>query len=215
MSNFKKIILFFLPILFLVFLMFYFNLKENNSIFSYSNKDNIENKNINEFQISISVNDPIIGNKKAPITIIAFADFACAACKIDSMILDKLINENPNKIKVIWKALPVSFYPYNSSDAIKYAYCANKQNKFPEFKNLAYTNNFDLSSSTLQNISQEIELNEKKLNTCLNDSEKDNYIEMNKNYANILNIQEVPTYFLNNKQITPKNENEWKLILNL
>ncbi|MFA5211162.1 MAG: thioredoxin domain-containing protein [Patescibacteria group bacterium] len=214
MTNLKKILFFFLPIIGLVFLLFYFSLKTNNSLFSYSqNKQNDKTGQI--LQIPISVNDPIIGDKKNSDTLIVFADFACSACKNDSLILENLLTNYPNKFKIIWKGLPIAVYPYDSTLAIEYAYCANEQKKFPEFEKYSYTNNSDLSSSTLSQIITEINLDQKKFNKCLNEENKDNYIKINEYYAEMLNIQEIPTYFFNNKQITPKDENDWKLILNL
>lgn len=207
----RKIIIFFLPLTILVFLIFLINFRQNKNLFSYS----IENNSINSFQIPINTNDPVIGNKRNLKSIIVFADFSCSACKSDNFILEKLLSENLGAFKIIWKGLPVGFYPHNSHIAIRYAYCANKQNKFEEFEKHAYTNNLDLSSSTLDNISQEIKLDQKKLANCLNSQEVEDYIEINKSYADGLNIQKIPAYFLENKQINPKNENEWKLILNL
>lgn len=211
MSETKKIFFIFLPILILTFLLFFLNFKQNKNLFSNETQE----KNNEIFQISINNSDPIIGNKKAPITVIAFADFACSQCKTDFFILEKLLTNYSDKFKIVWKGLPINFYPYNSSIAIKYAYCANKQNKFEDFEQYAYSNNTDLSSSTLNNISQELKLDLKKITNCLEEQTTENYIELNKSYANNLNIQKIPTYFLNNKQINPKNEEEWKLILNL
>ena len=120
------------------------------------------------------------------------------------------------KVKIIWKGLPVSQFPYPSKLVHTYAYCANKQGKFEGFKNYAFTNFANLSEASLEHIAEEIELDNKKLTECLEASETELYIENTKQIAQILNIQAVPTFFINNRQINqPSTQDGWKTLLNL
>jgi len=166
--------------------------------------------------VAIFPEDPILGEKKAPISIVIFEDFACEACKTQAYLLEKLMTEHPGKIKVIWKGLPVSIYPYDTVLAHKYAFCAMKQNKFKDYYYLAFNNGNNLSELIISKIVKEIDLNEKKLNLCLNSGEFEEYLVKIRNQAILLNIQAVPTIFINNKQIkAPQSVEEWERVLKM
>ncbi|MCF6276764.1 MAG: DsbA family protein [Candidatus Magasanikbacteria bacterium] len=156
--------------------------------------------------------DPILGNKKSPITLVAFEDFSCPACSTQSKMLDDILLQYPNSIKIIWKSIST----HKSELANNYAYCANKQRKFAEFKNLAFANQNNLNIDILNIISETIELNETKLNKCLASGEAEIYNQKNRDLATILHVQAVPTFFLNDVQLqTPKSRDEWKNVLGL
>ncbi len=168
------------------------------------------------FQIPIFPEDPIVGNIKSPITLVTFEDLGCEGCKEQNQILNALQEKYPNKIKIIWKPLTVTRFPHSTEIAHQYAYCANKQGKFVEFKEIAFANSNNLSPQTVQSIGQQAELDEKKLTSCLADEKTKAYTENVKQIAKALNIQGVPRIFINNKQIeTPQTITEWEILLEL
>jgi protein-disulfide isomerase len=167
-------------------------------------------------QIPIFPFDPIIGDKKAPTTLVIFEDFACAACAELDNNLSQLMQKHPKKIKIIWKGLPVASLPFPSADSHQYAYCANAQKKFNEFKQYAFSNLDNLSVDTLDIIAQEIELDSKALATCLGSPDTQSYLYVTEQLANVLNIQSVPTIFLNDKQLDyPRTISGWETLLQL
>src|SRR3989338_1742832 len=106
-------------------------------------------------QIPIFPDDPMLGDKKAPITLIAFEDAGCAACAEQHAMFQKLLETYPKKIKIIWKPLPVTLIPYPSGRAHEYAYCANQQEKFDVFVTLAFENQNDLSPVALNRLAEQ------------------------------------------------------------
>jgi len=210
MLSTKKMLAIFLPALIIVGLAFFIQIVNYKPLFPKLKETT------SEFTIPLSTQDPIIGNSKAANTIIAFEDFACESCKQHNEYLENLQKKYPNKCKIIWKGLPVAVYPYPSLEAQKYGYCAEAQKKFSEFKDYAFANTDNLSDTTLQTIAEEIKLDQKKLDKCLSDEETTVYIENTKQIAQILSIQSVPAFFINNKQISnPNSEYGWEEILGL
>jgi protein-disulfide isomerase len=183
----------------------------------YPKIENYDKLNTHEsLTIPIYLEDPIIGDKKAGKTIIAFEDFACEGCKIQSIILDQLLQKNPGKLKIIWKGLPVNQFPYPSELAHKYAFCANEQEKFIEFQKLAFTNGDNLSAEILDIIISQLDIKESKFKTCLESNDPQKHITQTEQLGMVLNIQSVPTFFMNNKQIeTPTNIEGWETLLKL
>lgn len=169
-----------------------------------------------KFIIPILPTDPIIGNKKSPVTVVAFEDFSCGGCKAQHELFLELQNQYPDKVKMVWKGLPVNDFPYPSSDALKYGICAHEQKKFDEFASYAYANATNLSPGTLSQIADEIQLDRSDLDSCLSSERPAKQIELTKEIARTLNLQSVPTFFINNTQIqTPQSLDAWKQILGL
>jgi len=140
----KKLLTIFVPALLVVSLAFFIQIIKYQPLFpKVAQQDNTPK----QFVIPLYPEDPIIGSPKAPITIIAFEDFSCESCNQQSAMLEDLINKYPNKFKVIWKGLPITEFPYSSITSEKYGYCANKQNKFIDFKSsLVWLLIFSMSS---------------------------------------------------------------------
>lgn len=160
--------------------------------------------------------DPILGNKKAPITLIAFEDFSCEGCEAQTKLLDEVVQRFPNKLKIVWKGSPVSKFPYDSRPAHIYSYCMNEQGKFSEWKKLAFTNSRNLSAALLPTLRDQIPINIKKFEACLNSTAPEDYIKKTEEIAQSLNIQSVPTFFVDDKQIQPPQTVEgWITLLQL
>ncbi|HBU07115.1 MAG TPA: hypothetical protein DEB09_03440 [Candidatus Magasanikbacteria bacterium] len=166
--------------------------------------------------IPIYKEDPVVGNKKAKNQIIMFEDFGCEACEYQMELLKELLVKHPDSLNIIWKGLSVSTFPYSTEMAHAYAYCANEQNKFSQFKDQAFANFDNLSTDTLNNISKTIALNETKTSQCITSNQWKLYMNKNTALAQLLNIQSVPTIFINNVQTkNPQTLEEWEAILNL
>lgn len=213
MLSTKKILLVFLPALLLGAFVLFIRFIQYEPL--YPDVTTEEQKDT-QFIIPIFEEDPIMGSKKAPLTIIAFEDFSCPACKMQDGFLQELLSAYPDKIKIIWKGLPVASYPYDSRQAHQYAYCAAQQKKFLEFKQQAFAQYANLSASTLDTIANTIGLNSDDLKSCISLPQSDTAITRIEQLATILQIQNVPTFFVDNKQIeTPETLEAWKKLLQL
>ncbi|OGH64123.1 MAG: hypothetical protein A2821_02450 [Candidatus Magasanikbacteria bacterium RIFCSPHIGHO2_01_FULL_41_23] len=197
----KKMILIFIPALLVVGFALFIQVLRYEPLFPKKNTSSSDGEKPPEFSIPFSITDPIIGQKRAGKTIVAFEDFGCHRCKQYDEILTQLVAKHPNAIKIIWKGLPVTRFPYPSELALKYGFCAHSQKKFTEFKNQAFILNDQLSDATLKKIAVDIALDSTDLEKCLAAPATENYIFQNKNLALQLNIQAVPTFFVDNKQV--------------
>jgi len=211
----KHLFAIFIPAILLVLLIFFVRVIQYEPLFP-SDEEYEKIKPQQDFQIPIYTEDPIIGNKKAAINIIAFEDFGCEGCKTQISLLEQIMEKYPGKIKIIWKGLPVTRFPYESNLAHEYAYCINQQNKFSEFYPIAFANNDNLSEEILNLITKEIDVETKKLNECLQSNLAKAHIQKIEQLSLMLNIQSVPTIFINNKQIDPPQIIEgWETLLGL
>lgn len=166
--------------------------------------------------IPVFPEDPIIGDKRAPLTIVAFEDFGCDGCKYQATLFDELLDRHPKAFKVIWKSLTVTRFPISTKDAHRYAVCAAEQDKFDAFKEVAFANGHNLTPDILDLVVEESDLNTKKLNSCLSSGRPEAHLTQNETLASLLNVQSVPTFFVDNIQIhTPESIDEWEQLLGL
>lgn len=214
MPKTKYLFLILLPAILIVAIALLINIWEYEPLYP-KQADNEQNLQQN-LLVPLFPEDPIVGNKKAPLAIVVFGDLSCGACAQQAKMFDDLLKKYEDKIKIIWKLLPVTQFPYNTENAHKYAYCANQQNKFIEFKNYAFANKDNLSQYTLDAIAEQIELDKEDLKKCIESKNTEQYIKNLKAVAQLLNIQSVPTIFIQNKQVQPQTSVErWEVYLNL
>lgn len=121
--------------------------------------------------------DPVIGDKNAPVTIIEFSDYECPFCKrhFDDT-LPQLIKEyvDKGKVKIAYRDLPLSFHdPMATKEAVA-ANCAREQGgdkKYFEFHDEIFkrtsSNGNGLNDDKIQTIAKDLSLNVNKFTTCL------------------------------------------------
>ncbi len=211
----KQLLLIFIPAFCLMALILFIRIVQYEPLYS-TPKNQSENTSEEKSSIPIFPEDPILGDKKAASNVLIFADFGCEHCKSDYDIIKELITQYPKKVKVIWKGLPVTKFPYNSEPAHRVAFCAQKQGKFEPLADVFFENQTSLSPENIQTFATQVGLNQTELATCVEAADTTSYIQKNKDLARLLNIQAVPAVFLNNNQIpTPQSLEEWKTVLSL
>lgn len=194
--NIKKIVLVFIPaLLFLSFILFV-------EILNYKPQFPEQKEVSTDFTIPVLADDPIIGLKRAGKTIITFGDFSCQNCQIYHEIFKQLLAKHPTAVRIVWKGLPVTRFPYPSEPALLHGYCAASQGKFTEYSEIAFANRDNLTETTLKTIAENLQLNQADLANCVTSKEALTHIENNKTIASSLNIQAVPVFFINNQQVS-------------
>lgn len=54
----------------------------------------------------------ILGPSSAPVTIVAYSDFQCPYCKVGAERIEEVRKKYGNKVRFMFKHLPLSFHPY-------------------------------------------------------------------------------------------------------
>ncbi|HOX60852.1 MAG TPA: thioredoxin domain-containing protein [Candidatus Magasanikbacteria bacterium] len=166
--------------------------------------------------LPVLADDPYIGSKKAPVTVIAFEDPGCEGCSNSFDLVRTLLAKYPEKIRIVFKMIPVTKFPYPTDKAIQYLYCANEQKKFETLAELTFTNYNILTDKMLDTLVEKAEIDLTKLETCMKSGRAAQFLARNVELGMMLNIQSVPTFFYNNKQIkTPQLIEEWEAVLGL
>lgn len=212
MLKIKNFILLLVPAIIVAGFALFLSISQYEPLYPKINEDKKENANN---IVAIFSDDPILGNPKAPKTLIAFEDFGCIRCREQMKVFDELLTKYPNQVKIIWKSLDATKFPYPAELAHSYAFCANKQNKFAEFKtNLLTLENIDENSLKIS--ATQTALDKNSLDNCLQSEEVVKYKEKNRQLGVLLGFNDVPTIFINNKSIQePLTLEGWQALLSL
>lgn len=123
--------------------------------------------------------DPVLGDKNAPVTIVEFSDYECPFCKrhFDDTLPQLIENYvDTGKVKIVYRDLPLSFHdPMATKEAVA-ANCAREQggdSKYFEYHDEIFTrtisNGNGLSEADLTTIATDVGLNLSSFDTCLTD----------------------------------------------
>jgi len=144
---------------------------------------------------------PTLGKSDAPITIFEFSCFSCPASRDIQPILKQVLEKYPDKIKLVWKDLPLpELYP-DSEMAHLAARCAQAQNKFWPYQEKLWANQDDFSIDNLKRISQDIGLNKNDFSKCLSDKKLEELINADVSEASQLSISGTPHFYINSQEI--------------
>ncbi len=150
--------------------------------------------------------DPVLGDKNAPVTIIEFSDYECPFCKRHfDTTLPQLVKEyvNTGKVKIVFRDLPLPFHePMATKEAIA-ANCARKQGgdsqyfKFHDeiFKRTSSNGN-GLDDIKIQTITTDLRLNKSQFTTCLADKSQEDEVKKDLADAGTAGATGTPTFVI-------------------
>ena len=127
-------------------------------------------------QVSVD-DDPVLGDKNAPITLIEFSDYECPFCKRHfDQTLPQLKKDyiDTGKVKLVYRDFPLSFHdPMATTEAIA-ANCAREQGGDPtyfkfhdEMFKRTTSNGNGLSKDKIYTIATDLGLNTDNLKSCV------------------------------------------------
>jgi len=155
-----------------------------------------------------------LGSKDAKVVIVEFSDFKCDYCRQQEKILEGIIREYKDKVKLIWKDLPESNVKSDSFRAAVAGRCAEAQNKFWDYHNLLFSNN-DFSNNAFVGLAGKLNLDQEAFRTCLQDNNMIRYIKDNISEADALQISGVPFIYVNDQEVFGQiNQKDLKDIIN-
>jgi protein-disulfide isomerase len=153
-------------------------------------------QNIQRFDIPED-DDPSIGPKNAPITIIEFSDYECPYCRRwYSEVYGKLREEYPDQVRIVFRDFPLTAIHPNAVPAAEAANCAGDQDAYWEFHDKLFAGGQFGSEIYLQYAS-ELGLNMDEFNACIESGKFNDEVMGDYQYAAGLGVRSTPTFFLN------------------
>ena len=143
--------------------------------------------------------DPVLGDKNAPVTIIEFSDFQCPYCErfytqTLSQIKTKYIDTG--KVKFVFRDYPLPFHS-NAEKAAEAAECADEQGKFWEMHNKIFSEQPSLSLENLKKWASDIGLDMKEFNDCLDSGKMAEEVKKDLTDGSKVGVTGTPGFFVN------------------
>jgi len=143
---------------------------------------------------------PAKGATNPQITIVEFSDFECPFCSRTQPTLKQLMQDYPNKIKLVFKHFPLPFHA-NAQKAAEAAECANAQGKFWEMHDKLFENQQALAVTDLKKYAADLKLDTAKFNKCLDDGEKASVVKADAATGESVGVGGTPSFFVNGEML--------------
>ncbi|MBI2661952.1 DsbA family protein [Candidatus Woesearchaeota archaeon] len=154
----------------------------------------------------LSDDDPFLGKKDAPVTIVEFSDYECPFCvRFYQQTLSQIKSNyvETGKAKFVYRDFPLSFHQQAESAAIA-ANCAGKQEKYFEFHDKIFNNGgaAGKSNADYKRWAQELKLDIAQWEECLSDPAQKQEIQKDIRDGSAVGVSGTPGFIINGKLIS-------------
>lgn len=170
--------------------------------------------------VSVSLDDHIRGNKDAVVTLVEFGDFQCPACGAYEPLLRKVVADNVQDVRFVFRHFPLTAIHQNALLASKYAEAASVQGKFWEMHDALYDKQQDWSASLgakalFEEYAKSLGLDVAKLSSDAASKEIESKILAQYREGVKLEVQGTPTFFINGKKLesNPRTPEEFTALI--
>lgn len=139
---------------------------------------------------------PTKGAKDAVVTIVKFADYQCPHCARAAYILDRLVEQYEDKVKLVYMDFPIN--PSGISRVIAYgAACAEEQGKFWDYNFMAFEAQSVLKKESVFTFAKDLKLNEETFKTCMDSTRPKTRVGASVSEGERLGINSTPALYIN------------------
>lgn len=171
-------------------------------------KPDLSSNNPSGHQQSLLDDDPVLGDPKAPVTLVEFGDYQCTFCtkffkETEKPLIEKYVKTG--KVKLIFRDFAIN--GRESVSAAIASECADEQGKFWEYHDKLYTerrgyNVGVFKQDNLMSFAKELGLNEQQFSDCTKSGKYDEEIASDTRDAQSFGGRGTPTFFLNGQIIS-------------
>lgn len=149
--------------------------------------------------------DFVLGNSRAPVTLVEFGDFECPFCaqfhiNARKEILSKYVDTG--QVKIIWRHFPLSSIHATAQIASEAVECAGEQGKFWQYHDAIYENQESLAKDFLDDYARTAGIsNVAAFTSCVDSGKYTQKVADDFNLGISLQVSGTPTFFINGNQI--------------
>jgi glutaredoxin len=149
-------------------------------------------------------NAPYQGPPDAPVTIAVFSDFQCPYCARLVPVLDQVIEQYPNQVKIVYKQFPLGSHPF-ASKAAQASIAAQQQGQFWAFHDQLFKNYNQLNDHVIEQIRSDLQLEPEKFNRDRMAPATMAQINADIRNGQQAGVRGTPTIFINGKLLRDKS----------
>jgi protein-disulfide isomerase len=142
---------------------------------------------------------PAKGPKDAPVVIVEWADFQCPYCGAAAPVLDKVTEQYPEDVRLVFKNYPLPSHEH-SEIAARAAVAAGKQGKFWEMHHALFENQQSgLDHDTILKLAKEVGVDEKKFVADWDSEAVADAVNADRKQAEKLDLRGTPMIYVNGR----------------
>jgi len=143
--------------------------------------------------------DPSIGPDDAPVTIVEFSDYQCPYCQAwDQQTFDQLMANYPNKIRFVYRDLPLPSHP-EAIPAAEAANCAGEQGAYWKYHDALFSGQYTLGRAAYEQYAADLGLDTTTFNACLDDHHTQAEVKADAADAARLGLNGTPSFVINGR----------------
>lgn len=145
------------------------------------------------------------GEASAPNTLTEFADLQCPGCKYYEPFVQKLLEEEKGKLKLVYKHFPLMGHKYAMIASLA-TEASGKQGKFWEMHDLLFEKQEELSGASngrdqVIKYAESLDLNMDQFKKDISDKDLEAKINQNRDEGTKNGVNSTPTFFINGRMI--------------
>lgn len=164
------------------------------------------------YEVTIG-SSPVLGPKDAPVTIVEFYDFQCPYCIREYPKIKKIVQEYPDKVRVVLKHFPLSFHK-KAKPAHATAELAKREGgseAFWKMHDMIMSHPGKLDITNLQEYAESLKLNLAKFDEVMADEKKiDELLKADISEARKCNVRGTPTILINGLKLFDRSLKGYK-----
>lgn len=166
----------------------------------------------------IDTTDQIKGGQDARVILIEYSDFQCPACAAYHSLVNQIAEAFPEDLAVVYRHFPLKTIHQNAARAAQAAEAAGLQQRFWDMHDLLFEGQLDwaeLDDPTEKFIAyaQELNLNLDQFRTDLDSNTTKQKVESDYQSGLAVRVTATPTFFLNNKKVSPGSFEDFKSLI--
>ena len=145
---------------------------------------------------------PSRGPETAPVTLVEFADFECPFCQRVAPELDKLWEARKDRVRFVFKFMPIAMHPHGESSA-RAAAAAQLQGKFWEMHHALFANGQHLEQADVDGYASAAGLDVARLHADMTSAAVAERLAADKKLSDDLGVKGTPTIFVDGREYDP------------
>ena len=155
-------------------------------------------------QLVVTLDDPSVGPRTSPVTLVEFGDFECPFCQAFYPTMRSLMNRYQNQVFFQYRDLPLSSIHDNAQKAAEAAECVHEQGNtaFWRYHDILYENQHDLTDQALENYARQIGIDMITFTSCFESGKYTDEVKADYTDALSVGATGTPTLFINGVRVT-------------
>ena len=145
----------------------------------------------------------VIGSRGAPISIVVFSDYQCPSCRYFDAVLDSLLKQRENDVRVVIRDYPLtSIHPHAYAAALA-ARCVHSERAFAAFHRVLFASQDSLGTIPMLDLaSRTKEIDTARFGSCLSSQESTPLVERDMQVGDSAAVVATPTVFLGDQRFS-------------